>query len=104
MENYNEHEILEGTERSYKMEKYKLNGKLHRTDGPAYIEYHDNELVFCQIYCLNNKIHRVDGPARILYDMWGNKTFEEYGLLDIVVLQKDFEAPGFIDSFILENS
>ena len=40
-----------------------LNGKLHRTDGPA-IEYSDGT----KIWFLNGKRHRVDGPAVEHYD------------------------------------
>jgi hypothetical protein len=36
-----------------------VNGKLHRTDGPA-IEYADGH----KAWYLNGKLHREDGPAR----------------------------------------
>ena len=35
-----------------------LNGKLHRTDGPA-VEYADGS----KYWYLNDKLHRTDGPA-----------------------------------------
>jgi len=35
-----------------------LNGKMHRTDGPA-AEYADGT----KHWCLNGKLHRTDGPA-----------------------------------------
>jgi len=38
--------------------EWRLNGKLHRVDGPA-IEHSDGS----KSWCLNNKRHRVDGPA-----------------------------------------
>ena len=38
--------------------RWYLNGKLHRTDGPA-IEYADDT----KVWFLNNKRHRTDGPA-----------------------------------------
>ncbi len=37
---------------------WRLNGKLHRTDGPA-IEYADGT----KVWYLNGKCHRTDGPA-----------------------------------------
>ena len=40
--------------------QYKLNGKLHREDGPAVI-FADGT----QSWCLNDKLHRLDGPAII---------------------------------------
>lgn len=38
--------------------EYRLNGKLHREDGPAYHDWGTNE---CWFY--DNKLHREDGPA-----------------------------------------
>ena len=38
--------------------EYRLDGKLHREDGPAYYDMGTNE---CWFY--NNKLHRVGGPA-----------------------------------------
>jgi hypothetical protein len=38
--------------------EWHLNGKLHRTDGPA-VEYADGT----KAWWLNGKLHRTDGPA-----------------------------------------
>ena len=38
--------------------EWRLNGKLHREDGPAY--EHSNG---CKEWCLNGKLHREEGPA-----------------------------------------
>ena len=38
--------------------EWRLNGKLHRTDGPA-VERADGS----KIWCLNGELHRTDGPA-----------------------------------------
>ena len=43
---------------SYGTKHWKLNGKLHRTDGPA-VEWSNGD----KHWCLNNKLHRTDGPA-----------------------------------------
>jgi hypothetical protein len=43
--------------------KWTLNGKYHRTDGPAII--HANGT---QWWCINDKLHRTDGPAIIYAD------------------------------------
>lgn len=46
---------------------YKLNGKFHRSDGPACIFYYDNGKVERELYFKNNKWHREDAPAIIYY-------------------------------------
>jgi hypothetical protein len=46
------HTSMDGTKRWY------LNGKLHRTDGPA-IEYANGD----KRWYLNDQLHRTDGPA-----------------------------------------
>lgn len=40
------------------VKRWKVNGKLHRVDGPA-LEYPDGSYVWYH----NNTIHRLDGPA-----------------------------------------
>ena len=45
------------------IEYWYLNGKRHRTDGPAII-YHSGS----QYWYLNDKLHRTDGPAVIYPD------------------------------------
>jgi hypothetical protein len=47
---------------------WRVNGKLHRTDGPA-IEYANGH----KSWCLNGKLHRTDGPAIEWAD--GSKTW-----------------------------
>jgi hypothetical protein len=42
----------------YRAKFWRLNGKLHREDGPA-VEYADGD----KYWYLNGKCHRVDGPA-----------------------------------------
>ena len=43
--------------------RYKLNGKCHRTDGPAFVGSDGT-----QMWYLNGKRHREDGPAIIYGD------------------------------------
>ena len=59
--------IIEYTINRNKQE-WRLNGKLHREDGPAFI------LGDCQAWFLNGLLHRVDGPAYIdgYYQGWYN--------------------------------
>jgi antitoxin component YwqK of YwqJK toxin-antitoxin module len=63
-----------------KFEACRLNGELHREDGPAYKRwYHNGQLKFEEWY-LNGKKHREDGPA---YQQWyenGQKWNESYYL------------------------
>jgi len=42
----------------YGSKSWYLNGKLHRTDGPA-VEHANGH----KWWCLNDKLHRTDGPA-----------------------------------------
>ena len=55
---YDEEEII--------CERYYLDGKLHREDGPAIINYINSKIVG-ELYYLNNKKHRKNGPAVIFY-------------------------------------
>ncbi len=48
--------------------QYLKDGKLHRQDGPAMIEYKKNsKYKSSEIYCINGTVHRDDGPAAIYY-------------------------------------
>jgi len=48
-------------------ERYYIDGKLHREDGPAYIEYYKNGQMWKEWYSKNNVPHRENGPAFIRY-------------------------------------
>ena len=81
------------TERTNGDKFWCLNGKLHRTDGPA-VEFADGD----KFWCLNGKWHRVDGPA-VEY-VSGDK---EWYLNDIEVNPLFFEIPGcekYIDYYM----
>ena len=76
--------------------KWELDGKLHRYDGPAIMEFHSNGNRKLEIYYQHGLIHRPIGPAYITYHengqvhrcWWGTggcsyragaqPTFEEY--------------------------
>ena len=80
----------------------------HNESGPSFKAYKNGELAYVQ-YAVNGELHRVDGPAiiclngQVIGDVFPNK-FESYYLLGTKINKEDFETPGFIDSFILENS
>jgi len=59
---------------------YYLNGKRHRTDGPACIRYYENGSLCSEYYYLSGKLHRTDGPAIIRYNANGSIHYKEYCL------------------------
>ena len=70
---------------------YFLNGKYHRTDGPAFIYYYENGQVNCVYYYLNDKRHRTDGPAIIRYYENGQIQSEKYYLNSKPLSKKEFD-------------
>jgi antitoxin component YwqK of YwqJK toxin-antitoxin module len=85
-------------------EEYSLNGKYHRLDGPAFIEYYKSGNIYMEQYYLNGEFHCVNGPAIVCYKENGRFSSRKYFLFGKLIEKEDFYTPGFIDSFILENS
>lgn len=50
-----------------KREDWKIHGDFCRSDGPAYIQYYSNGQAKIQEWIFNNLAHRSDGPAYIHY-------------------------------------
>jgi len=75
-------------------EEWWLNGKRHRTDGPAFIGYYKSGKLECERWCLNGKIHRIDGPASIDFYESGELYYEEWYLND-----KELSKEEFISSY-----
>jgi len=50
------------------IEKYFINGKLNREDGPAIIHRQFNGNIALEEYYIDGKEHREDGPAIIYYN------------------------------------
>ena len=75
-----EHRIERYPNGNIKFEQYRVDGKLHRNDGPAAIEYYENGDKKYEEYLINGKYHRNDGPAIIKYSENGNIQYEEYYL------------------------
>lgn len=67
------------------LERYFINGELHRENGPAIIHYYNNGNVKSQYYYINNKLHREDGPATICYDEKGNVELKHYYVGDSLI-------------------
>jgi antitoxin component YwqK of YwqJK toxin-antitoxin module len=59
------------------IEEWHLDGKLHRVDGPALIEWLENGDKLSETWYLNGKIYRLDGPACTDWYKNGNKKSEE---------------------------
>jgi hypothetical protein len=57
---------------------FRINGILHRDDGPAYIEYAKDGSIYIESYWKNGFCLREDGPAYILYHSSGNPRIIEY--------------------------
>lgn len=53
-----------------------IDGKKHRVNGPAVINYRNNGEIYEEYWYIDNKKHREDGPAIIIYK--DNKISEEY--------------------------
>lgn len=44
-------------------ESWYVDGDAHRTDGPAYLHYHENGQIAYEEWSLDGVHHRLDGPA-----------------------------------------
>lgn len=76
---------------------YTLNGKIHKLDGPAWINFHkDSGKPWREEYWINNQLHNENGPAYILYDEEGNAREERYYYLD-----EQFDSLEDIKKYIL---
>lgn len=61
-------------------EKWHLNNKLHREDGPAYIRYNPSGKIDYEEWHLNGKLHRTDGPSFIIYNHSERISFQKWYL------------------------
>ena len=62
-----------------KFQAYYINGKRHRTDGPAEISYYEGtNIINYQCWRKNDNQYREDGPAYIEYYPDGTKSEEVY--------------------------
>ncbi len=48
---------------SKRFQRYAVNGKYHRTDGPAIIIGNERDGTANKLWMFNGKLHRIDGPA-----------------------------------------
>lgn len=61
-----------------KREEYYKNDKLHREDGPALIEWRLNKVIRYVEFYYNGKLHNLNGPARLVYDDNSNLSSESW--------------------------
>lgn len=59
-------------------ETWRLNGRRHRTDGPALITYWPDGTVGYERWRQHGQLHRLDGPAITLYQPDGTVEFEQW--------------------------
>jgi len=71
--------------------EYWIDGKIHRTNGPACIKYYDDNNKKHEIYVINGKRHRLCGPAYIEYDTNGNILQEEYYINNILYTKEQYD-------------
>ena len=71
-------------------ERWYLNGKLHRTDGPASISYYESGEPRYEAWWLNNKLHRTDGPAYISHYNSGELECEAWWLNNKLLSKEEF--------------
>ena len=78
---------------SVEVEYWHLNGKVHRTDGPALIRFGMNSSVRVKCWFLNGNLHRTDGPAVINYNKNGGIETEHWYLNDKHVIPEKHLMP-----------
>ena len=75
-------------------ERWVLNGKRHREDGPAVQRWHNvnghNNQKWYEIWYLNDKRHREDGPAVQYWNKEGIKVKEKWYLNDKNYTRRDW--------------
>ena len=63
---------------SVSYEEWLVEGRRHRTDGPAYVCYYEDRNLEYEAWYVNGKLHRENGPARISYNSDGSILYEEW--------------------------
>ena len=58
-------------------ELYLLEGKCHRSDGPAAIVRGDDGAMIAEFWCQRGELHRPDGPAAIYFSKQSGAVEEE---------------------------
>lgn len=72
-------------------ERYWIDGKLHRLDGPAIRCWGGNGELGSEHYYINGKLHRLNGPACRCWYSNGQLWYEEYWIDDKELNKEEFE-------------
>ena len=72
-------------------ERWCINGKYHRTDGPAIIYYNKDGSISSERWYVNGKIHRTDGPAIIYYNKDGSTYGEHWCINGKGLTEEEFK-------------
>jgi len=72
--------------------KYKLNGMLHRTDGPAWEEWDTKGRLIYRVFYVNGLLHGTDGPALEWRNKQGECIYRVFSVNDEVLSYEAFLA------------
>lgn len=84
-------------------ERWYQMGRLHREDGPAIIKYFLNEKVKNEVWYKDDLLHREDGPAWIEYDIDGGIIEKSYYVRGTKLSEKLFIKYRGINDIIKEH-
>jgi len=79
------------------------NGKKHKTDGPAAITYYKNRDVEYVNWFVNDEYHRLDGPAQIWYNEDKSIRFQNYWINGELYTKEAFETSPEVIEYKLNN-
>jgi len=77
-----EHKIFRRSHGSIESERWYLDDKQHRLDGPAVVRYYEDGSIYSKQWWVNGKRHRLDGPAQVWYHENGSISSECWRLYD----------------------
>jgi antitoxin component YwqK of YwqJK toxin-antitoxin module len=79
-----------------RFQEWRLNGKYHNEESPAYISYYENGNIAYQDWYLDGNCHNEEGPARISYYEDGKVEFREWFLDGKYLTKGDFTSLNMI--------
>ena len=85
-------------------ELYTLSGIYHRTDGPAFVRWHENGQMEIEKYYVNGTRHRRDGPAITCWYSNGEIYRQEFWLNDKEVTAYDVLDEKEAFAWVLQSS
>lgn len=73
-------------------EEYRLGGKTHNENGPAYRTWYESGQLQTEQYLISEYGHNLNGPAFIYYGENGQVTNEQYCIYGVPLSKAQFEA------------